>query len=128
MALSGLAEGADTIFAEQAIALGISLDAIIAYRDLIADFSPGSSRARHLHLCALSRALHMLPFSERSVEAYSALGRQLVNSCDLLVEAWNGLPPIDEGGTSAVVSYAHMIGRPVIHVHTLQQTIMYTMI
>lgn len=123
LALSGLAEGADTLFAEEVLRLELPLEGVIAFDGLIEDFAPGSARNRYLNLCAQSQALHLLPFRSRSVQAYIALGRRLVQSCDLLIAAWNGLPPVDEGGTGGVVSYALRCGRPVIHIHTSDHTI-----
>jgi hypothetical protein len=118
VALSGLAEGADSIFAEEALRLGLPLEGVIACQGLIEDFAPGPARERYLSLCARSRALYQLPFRARSVQAYIALGQRLVEACDLLIAAWNGLPPVDAGGTGGVVAYARACGRPVIHIHT----------
>jgi hypothetical protein len=42
--LSGQAEGADIIVAEQALDLGIPFESIIACADLIADVPPGTVR------------------------------------------------------------------------------------
>jgi hypothetical protein len=118
-----LAEGADVLFAESALANGIALESCLACADVIENFAPGVQRDQHLALRARSRHIHRLPFTERSNAAYMALGRWLVDSCDLLVAAWNGLPAVAEGGTGDVVAYARSRGRPVIHIHTLQKTI-----
>lgn len=123
LAISGLAEGADTIFAEEALRLGLPLEGVIAYEGLIEDFAPGPARSCYLNLRAQSRALHLLPFATRSVAAYTALGQRLVDCCDLLIAAWNGLPPVDAGGTGGVVAYASASGRPVMHIHTTRYTI-----
>lgn len=121
--LSGLAEGADTLFAEMVLQHQLPLEAIIAHAELLHDFAPGPARARYLHLRARSRAVHELPFAHRSVEAYIGLARRLVDSCDLLLAAWNGLPPIDEGGTGGVVTYARQCGKPITHIDTICHTI-----
>jgi hypothetical protein len=123
IALSGFAEGADTLFAEEALRLGLPLEGVIAYAGLIEDFAPGPSRERYLGLCARSRALHQLPFAARSVQAYAALGQRLVEACDLLIAAWDGRPPVDAGGTGGVVGYALSCGRPIIHIHTARHEI-----
>jgi hypothetical protein len=51
-----------------------------------------------------------------------ALGRWLVDSCDVLVAAWSGLPAAAEGGTGDVAAYARAVGRRGVHIHTLQRT------
>lgn len=123
VAVSGLAEGADTIFAETALALSIPLESVIAYEGLIGDFPHGPSRECYLRLREQSRHVHMLPFYRRSNKAYMALGYWLVQECDLLVAAWNGLPAAGEGGTGDVVAYARQEGRPILHIHTVERHI-----
>jgi hypothetical protein len=120
VALSGLAAGADTLFAEIALRGGLALEVCLAAPDIHDNFSPGPERECFLTLCALSRRVHRLAYPTRSTQAYMALGHWLVDSCDLLIAAWNGLPAASEGGTGDVVAYARTIGRPIIHVHTLE--------
>lgn len=121
--LSGLAAGADTLFAEVALRGGLPLEVCLAAADVVENFPTGVERERFLTLCAKSHHIHRLPFPTRSNAAYMALGHWLVNSCDLLIAAWNGLPATAEGGTADVVGYAHSIGRPVLHLHTLLHTV-----
>lgn len=123
VALSGLAAGADTIFAETALALDIPLEACLACAEIAANFAPGPERERFFELVARSRRVHRLPFIKRSNTAYMALGHWLVDSSDLLIAVWNGLPAVAFGGTGDVVACALKRGRPVIHVHTVQKKI-----
>lgn len=123
VALSGLAAGADTIFAEVALRGGLPVEACLAAPDIAENFAPGPERERFLTLCGMSRRVHRLPYAGRSNAAYMALGRWLVDSCDVLIAAWNGLPAAGEGGTADVVAYARAAGRPVIHLHTLARTV-----
>lgn len=120
VALSGLAAGADTLFAEIALRGGLELEVCLAAPDIVENFPPGPERERFLTLCALSNHVHRLAYPARSTSAYLGLGRWLVESCDLLIAAWNGLPAAGEGGTGDVVAYARTVGRPMIHVHTLE--------
>jgi hypothetical protein len=115
VALSGLAEGADTLFAEAALARGIGLEVCLACESVIENFAPGPARDRFLSLKAQSHRVAQLAYTERSNDAYMALGRWLVDSCDVLIAAWNGLPAAGAGGTGDVVAYARQQGRPVIH-------------
>lgn len=123
IALSGLAEGCDTLFAEAAVALGIPLEAVIAYDGFEKDFPPGLARERYQQLLAQCQAVHRLPFHERSDEAYLAVGHWLVDHSDLVLAAWNGQPAAGKGGTGDVIAYAQQIGRPVVHIHPAERTI-----
>jgi hypothetical protein len=122
VALSGLAVGADTLFAEAARQHGIPLECCLASDDILESFAPGPDRDRYLDLRRYSSRVHQLPFAERSNTAYMALGRWLVDSCDVLVAAWSGLPAAAEGGTGDVAAYARAVGRRGVHIHTLQRT------
>jgi hypothetical protein len=123
IALSGLAEGSDTLFAETALALGIPLEAVIAYEGFEEDFPPGSARQRYQHLLEQCQAVHRLPFHERSDDAYLAVGQWIVDHSDLLLAAWNGQSAAGKGGTGDVVAYALRVGRPVVHIHPTEHTI-----
>jgi hypothetical protein len=123
VALFGVAAGADMLFAEAALALGIPLDAVIAYEGFIADFPPGPLREQYLHLLAHCRNVSTLPFRQRSDAAYMAVGCRLADNCDLMLAAWNGQPAAGHGGTGDVVAYARYIGRPVIHIDTTRHSI-----
>lgn len=123
VALSGLAPGADTIFAEVALRLSLPLEACIAAANVLEKYAPGSEMDQHLRLRQASRRVHALPFIERSGSAYVALGHWLVHACDLLIAVWNGQPALKPGGTGDVVTYACSYGRPIIHIHTVEHTI-----
>lgn len=118
LALSGLAVGADTIFAEAALALDLPLHAVLAADDVIEDYPQPADRRRFLELCGRSHTVHQLPFASRCDAAYLALGMFLVDRCDLLVAAWNGLPAAGVGGTGDVVAYAQACTRPFVHLNT----------
>ena len=120
IALSGLAEGTDSLFAEIALQLSIPVEAVIAYKNFFNDFAPGPARKRYRHLLLQCQAVHQLPYRQRSDEAYLAAGNWLVNHSDLLVAAWNGQPAEGKGGTGDVVYYALQRQRPIEHIHTTE--------
>lgn len=122
VALSGLGTGADTLFAQAAIARGIPLEVCIAAPDVIENFAPGPARELYLELRQQSRRVVELPYPRRTNGAYMALGYWLVDTCDLLIAAWNALPARALGGTADVVNYAQAQGCRVIHIHTVQRT------
>jgi hypothetical protein len=121
----GLAVGADTLAAEVAVGGGIPIEVGLASADFIEDFAPGPERVQFLTYCALSRSVHRLPFGERSGAAYLALGHWLVDTCDMLIAAWDGLPARGIGGTGDVVNYARAQRRPIVHLHTVRRTVEY---
>ncbi|MEM8536168.1 MAG: hypothetical protein AAGF95_35410, partial [Chloroflexota bacterium] len=125
VALSGLAIGADTIFAETALSQGIPLKACLACVDITKSFAPGLERDRFYTLLKHSYCVHQLPFATCSNTAYMALGYWLVDSCHLLVAVWNGLPSVALGGTGDVVSYAQQCGRSVLHIHTVEKQLFF---
>lgn len=122
VALSALAEGADTLFAEAALELGLPLEAVTPFKRYVEDFE-GRARERYKRLLARARVEQRLPYTERSDEAYLGGGLWVVNHCDLLVVVWDGQPAAGKGGTGDVVDYARHVGRPYIHIHTVERTV-----
>ena len=122
-AVSALAEGADTLFAEAALALGLALDAVKPFARYDADFSEPGARTRYRRLVSAARSSMTLPHRERSDEAYASAMRAIVESCGLLVIAWNGAPSPSRAGTAAAVAHAVGLGRPWIHVDVRTQRI-----
>lgn len=114
-AVSALAEGADTLFAEAALGLGVPLEIVRPFDSYERDFRTEASRRRY---CALVDAAHRetrLPFAACSLHAYEAAMRWIAETCDLLVAAWDGSPPRGRGGTADAIRYAESIGRAVVH-------------
>lgn len=114
-AVSALAEGADTLFAEEALALGIPLRVVTPFRDYEADFESTTARRRYTSLRDAAEREERLPYATRSRRAYRAAMRWVVENSDLLVAAWDGRPGLGPGGTADAVHHAHSVGRPVVH-------------
>jgi hypothetical protein len=115
-AVSALAEGADTLFAEAALELGLTLDAVTPFTDYAADFVRPEARTRYRRLLRAARTELAMPHRGRSDEAYASAMRAIVEGCDLLVIAWNGAPSPSRAGTAAAVARAVALGRPWVHV------------
>ena len=118
VALSPLAEGADTLFAEAALGLGLTLDVVRPYATFGEDFATARARRRYGLLRRAARRRHDLAFSEPSDEAFEAAMNQVVEHCDLLVVAWDGGAPGGPGGTAHAVRRAIALGKPWIHLDT----------
>ena len=112
-ALTSLAAGSDQVFAEQALALGIPVTAIIPLPDYERCFKEGLDRYRAL-LARCEPVVLDAPGSDE--EAFMAAGRQVANRADALIAVWDGRPAEGHGGTADVVAYALGRGRAVIHI------------
>lgn len=111
VALSAIAAGADSLFAEAAISLHIPLDVVLPFEGYEEDFAEGEERARFERLLAAARRTRTLSYERRSQEAYVAVGRWVVDNSDQLIAVWDGLPARGPGGTGDVVTYARECGR-----------------
>lgn len=115
VAVSALAEGADTLFAEAALQLGVPLEIVRPFDRYVDDFVTTNSRSRYRALADAARRETRLPFSVASVYAYETAMRWIARACDVLVAAWDGSPPRGRGGTADAIAYAESIGRRVVH-------------
>jgi hypothetical protein len=115
VALSAIAEGADTLFAEAALTLGIPLDLVQPFANYAADFESLPARELYEELRAAARDEVKLTYTERSNLAYEAAMRWIVERSDLLVVAWDGLPAEGAGGTGDAVKRAVQLNKPWLH-------------
>lgn len=123
VALSPLAEGADTAFAEAALELGMPLDVIRPHAAFGDDFATARARSRYRRLLDRARRRADLAFDAPCDEAFEAAMNQVVEGSDLLVVAWDGGPPGGRGGTAHAVRRATELGRPWIHLDTRHATV-----
>ena len=114
-AVSALAVGADTLFAEAAVELDVPLHVVTPFAEYETDFVELEARRRHADLRASSASETRLPFTARSDRAYQAAMRWVVDRSDVLLAAWDGRPAAGPGGTGDAVSYALATFRPVVH-------------
>lgn len=120
--VSALAEGADSIVADEALKRGWTLNAVLPFarEDYAADFSDGAAREAHLARLAHAEAVLELPgdrFAEGGAPAaYERAGRVLLAQSDLLLAIWDGDPVRGRGGAAQVVAEAVLKGIPVIRI------------
>lgn len=119
--MSALAEGADRVVAEEALAAGMPLWVVLPMaRDVYrTDFGTQESRDRFDALCAAAQDLFELPLapgvSPEEIAAhgaartrqYAQLGVFLCAHCHVLLALWDGKPSDQLGGTSQVVQFHH---------------------
>jgi len=107
--LSPLAEGADRLIADRALAIsGTKLIAILPmpidiYQE---DFQSPSSRVEFHDLLLQANEVIELPRTIKREESYRRAGEYLVAHCDVLIAIWDGLPSRGPGGTAEVVAVA----------------------
>jgi hypothetical protein len=110
--LSSLAGGADQIFAQAVLDLGGQIETVVPaekYRDSL----PAEARVEYDQLLARSVAVHPMPFTEPTPEAYMAAAEFMIGLADELWAVWDGEHARGYGGTADVVAYAWDNGKPV---------------
>lgn len=115
LALSALAEGADTLFAEAGCSLGLPLEVVRPFESYSSDFTDADARARYEQLRSTAARETVLPFRERSTEAYVAAMRWILDHSDLLVVAWDGQAAAGPGGTAEAAELRMQEGDPWVH-------------
>lgn len=103
--VSSLADGADQLVADQAIAAGAQLHAVVPCRRYRESFHADTVDAFDRLLAAASDIV-VLDFDEPSEAAFWAAGQLVAYRCDVLIAVWDGEPSRGLGGTADVVRYA----------------------
>lgn len=130
--LSPLAEGADRVVARAVLGYPHArLDAVLplVLEDYLEDFGTEASRkefAELLGLCEEPICLRTRRVQDESsdpgiqaelrFDAYAAVGRYVVDHCDLLIAVWDGETSLGRGGTAEIVQYALQQDRPILRV------------
>ena len=123
IALSAIAEGADTLFAEAAIHLDIPLEIVRPFTNYAEDFRTASAKARYEKLRADARHETLLPYSERSDTAYKAAMNWIVDRSEVVVVAWDGQPAVGSGGTGDAVRQLILRKRPWVHLDVVNLSV-----
>ena len=119
--VSALADGADTMVAKAALAAGWRVDACLPFpREQYAnDFTHAARHDDFVALLEQVTATFELPGNHgAATAAYEAVGRLVLEQCDVLLALWDGDQNRGRGGTSRVVADAVARHIPVIHINT----------
>ncbi|HEX6289962.1 MAG TPA: hypothetical protein VFZ66_12270 [Herpetosiphonaceae bacterium] len=116
-ALSAIAEGADSLFAEAALSLNIPLEIVLPFEEYAADFTGTMATACYARLRRAACKETQLAYISRSEEAYVAAMHWVVAHSDVLIAAWDGGPGRGRGGTADAVRQAVLSGRDWIHLN-----------
>ncbi len=123
--ISSLAKGTDQIVVKSAMdILGASLEVVLPFRteDYKQDFDlyEDLKTFNLLYEKADSKLNHTFELepapAERS-EGYRKAGEMLVQSSEIILAVWDGMPAQGEGGTAEMAEYALSLKRPVIWIN-----------
>lgn len=118
--ISPLAEGADRIIARRSISLANAyLVALLPFREkeYLKDFSTPESVQEFQELFHQAKQTTELPGSSVREEAYIALGKTLLDRCEILITIWDGKPANGRGGTAEIAQEARRRGLPMAWIH-----------
>ena len=117
--MSALAEGADRIVADIAIAHGYELDAVVPFMpdEYAKDFHDQASHDHYNRLLTAAGRVLVLPGRrDPDSRAYALAGEALVAHSTIIIAVWDGAPALGRGGTGEVVARAVETNVPVIHI------------
>jgi hypothetical protein len=115
-AVSPLAEGADRLVAQEILATaGGKLEVILPLKeeDYLQDFAGEASRREFHKLLVAAESVSVLEEAPNRTAAYEAVGRRVVERCDVLIAIWDQNPARGQGGTGETVAYARRAGIPI---------------
>lgn len=122
--ISPLAEGADRLVVWRAlefpdtrliVALPMEMD------DYMTDFRTQESREEFQAMLARTEEVIELPPRISREEAYLAVGRYILDHCQILIAVWDGLPARGQGGTGQIVNEAQQCNKPIAWVFARNQ-------
>lgn len=108
-----LARGADTLFAQEMIAVGGRLVIIIPSPDYFDHRDSTEEAPLYRSLVEKAWSIRRMSATHAGEEAYEAANDELLNSIDRLIAVWDGNPHGGVGGTAAVVREARRRRLPV---------------
>ncbi|GCB50458.1 hypothetical protein SNL152K_7802 [Streptomyces sp. NL15-2K] len=111
-AVSCIADGPDSWFAEAALKHGGQLEVVVPASEYRASL-PEWHRPVYDELYACAADVHETGMTESTSEAHMAGSEALVGLVDELIAVWDGKPAWGYGGTADVVAYAERTGVPV---------------
>ncbi|HEX3872435.1 MAG TPA: hypothetical protein VHV77_18450, partial [Pirellulales bacterium] len=119
VAISALAEGADRILAEEALASGWMLDVVLPLgrEEYEQDFATSESKADFAAILTKARAVLELQSARQQRDrdaSYEAAGFVMLDHVDILVAVWDGQDGRGRGGTRQIMVEAARREIPVI--------------
>jgi hypothetical protein len=122
--LSPLAEGADRLVVREVLKYPEAILEVVLpleKNDYLRDFETIESKTEFEELISLAKSVKVLPPKNIRAEAYSQVGRYVVDQCEVLIALWNGNQASGQGGTQEIVDYARETNCPLIWINTEEQ-------
>ena len=120
VALSPLAEGADTMFAQAAKGLGVPLRILLPFEkeEYLKDFMSDEAKNEFYSLYDSVSDTEKSFLNKRGEHEYNQLfldlGRKIVEEADFLIAIWNEKPAKGKGGTGDIVAYAQEMKKDIL--------------
>ena len=114
--ISPLAEGADRLVVWRALEYPntrLIVPLPLPIDDYMTDFESHESREEFQVLLARTEEVIELPPRISREEAYMAVGRYILDHCQILIAIWDGLPARGQGGTGQIVTEARQRKKPI---------------
>lgn len=122
-AVSALASGADTVFAECAHSLAIPLISVIPFSGFDRDFLDPEAYARYRSMRDSSAIEQCLHYGKRTSSAYRKSMEWVIVKSNLVIAAWDGRCIGSVGGTWEALSLCDRLGKPMLHINTEKRTL-----
>lgn len=116
--VSPLADGADQLAADSALALEFELHALLPFSleqtraEVAEPFRGDFDRLAEAATCVIELGAN----PDEPLEAYVAAGEETITRSDFLLAVWDGQAPRGRGGTGEVVGLAIADGTPIVHI------------
>ena len=122
--VSSLAEGADVLAAEAALASGVRLAVCLPFPAEVyaKDFGEAEWRSTSSLLEQAESAMGLADFKGGDEAAYEHAGRLVLSQSDILIAVWDGEAARGRGGTTQVIAEAVALHQPVIHIDASGQS------
>ncbi|MEU4516439.1 hypothetical protein AB0G05_43710 [Nonomuraea wenchangensis] len=111
--VSCIARGADSLFADEVLAAGGSLEAVLPSRDYRQTKVKPDHAEQFDRLMEAAKTVRFMDFEHADRQAYEAANEAVLSTVDELVAVWDGQPGTGAGGTAEVVAEALQRGLPV---------------
>jgi hypothetical protein len=121
--VTGLAAGADSVFADVVLARDGALHVVLAFEGFEHSLASDAERSRFRELLARASDVETLAVGGTHEDGYLAEGRRIVALSDLLIAVWDGEPARGRGGTAEVVDEAMRTATPVAHLDPLRRRV-----
>jgi hypothetical protein len=113
IAMSSIASGADTLFAEEVLRAGIKWIVLLPMaEEMFREDFTAEEWARAKQLIAQASEVRVLSGKERP-QVYVDCGKATVDDSDYLLALWDGKPAQGPGGTAEMVAYAKTMEREI---------------